>query len=163
MISTQFLRYSYSYISRSKTIEVKDFQSFRRRRIQIFLAVIKFFSDWLTSEFYYSKNVVNRCSFFHFPDRTNEDLHHFTFVPNLAEFEALRAKEQTLSELFGELDLDKDGLIGAEELRDFCEDIGQEITKEGAVRDIALVDANKDGKIDKDEWIELMFPKFNIQ
>lgn len=96
-------------------------------------------------------------------DRTNEDLHHFTFVPNLAEFEALRAKEQTLSELFGELDLDNDGLIGAEELRDFCEDIGQEITKEGAVRDIALVDANKDGKIDKDEWIELMFPKFNIQ
>lgn len=99
----------------------------------------------------------------YFSDRTNEDLHHFTFVPNLAEFEALRAKEQTLSELFGELDLDKDGLIGAEELRDFCEDIGQEITKEGAVRDIALVDANKDGKIDKDEWIELMFPKFNIQ
>lgn len=96
-------------------------------------------------------------------DWTNEDLHHFTFVPNLAEFEAMRTKEQTLSELFGELDLDKDGLIGAEELRDFCEDIGQDITLEGAAKDIALVDGDKDGKIDRDEWIELMFPKFNIQ
>lgn len=96
-------------------------------------------------------------------DWTNEDLHHFTFVPNLAEFEAMRTKEQTLSELFSELDLDKDGLIGAEELRDFCEDIGQDITLERAAKDIALVDGDKDGKIDKDEWIELMFPKFNIQ
>lgn len=96
-------------------------------------------------------------------DWANEDLHHFTFVPNLAEFEAMRTKEQTLSELFSELDLDKDGLIGAEELRDFCEDIGQDITLEGAAKDIALVDGNKDGKIDKDEWIELMFPKFNVQ
>ena len=97
------------------------------------------------------------------PDWTNEDLHHFTFVPNLAEFEAMRTKEQTLSELFSELDLDKDGLIGAVELRDFCEDIGQDITLERAAKDIALVDGDKDGKIDKDEWIELMFPKFNIQ
>lgn len=96
-------------------------------------------------------------------DWTNEDLHHFTFVPNLAEFEAMRTKEQTLSELFSELDLDKDGLIGAAELRDFCEDIGQDITLERAAKDIALVDGDKDGKIDRDEWIELMFPKFNIQ
>lgn len=75
----------------------------------------------------------------------------------------MRTKEQTLSELFTELDLDEDGLIGAAELRDFCEDIGQDITIETAAKDIALVDGNKDGKIDKDEWIELMFPKFNIQ
>ena len=84
-------------------------------------------------------------------------------MPNLAEFEAMRTKEQTLSELFSELDLDKDGLIGAEELKDFCEDIGQDISLERAAKDIALVDTNKDGKIDKDEWIELMFPKFNVQ
>jgi len=96
-------------------------------------------------------------------DWANEDLHHFTFIPNLAEFEAMRTKEQTLSELFTELDLDKDGLIGAAELRDFCEDIGRDITLERAAKDIALVDGDKDGKIDKDEWIELMFPKFNIQ
>lgn len=75
----------------------------------------------------------------------------------------MRTKEQTLSELFTELDLDKDGLIGAEELKDFCEDIERDVTLERAAEDIALVDGDKDGKIDKDEWIELMFPKFNIQ
>ena len=90
-------------------------------------------------------------------------MHHFTFVPNLADFEAMKTKEQTLSELFTELDLDKDGLIGPAELKDFCEDIGQDITLERAAKDISLVDGDKDGKIDKDEWIELMFPKFNIQ
>ena len=104
-----------------------------------------------------------KCIFCSPLDWANEDLHQFTFIPNLAEFEAMRTKEQTLSELFTELDLDKDGLIGAAELRDFCEDIGQDITLERAAKDIALVDGNKDGKIDKDEWIELMFPKFNIQ
>lgn len=72
-------------------------------------------------------------------------------------------KEQTLSELFSELDTDKDGLISAKELKDFCEDIGQDTTDENANKDIALVDSDKDGKINRDEWIELMFPKFNIQ
>lgn len=128
------------------------------------------------NRFLYSRNCHRQCPrslfgpiacsnvFFCSPlDWANEDLHQFTFIPNLAEFEAMRTKEQTLSELFTELDLDKDGLIGAAELRDFCEDIGQDITLERAAKDIALVDGNKDGKIDKDEWIELMFPKFNIQ
>lgn len=75
----------------------------------------------------------------------------------------MMTKEQTLSELFMELDTDKDGLIGAAELQSFCEDIGQELTREKAQKDIYLVDSDQDGKINKDEWIELMFPKFNIE
>ena len=75
----------------------------------------------------------------------------------------MRTKEQTLSELFTELDTDNDGLIGAAELKSFCEDIGQDLTLERAAEDIATVDGDKDGKIDTDEWIELMFPRFNIQ
>lgn len=71
-------------------------------------------------------------------------------------------KEQIFLEFFFEFDLDKDGLIGVEELKDFCEDIGQDISLERVVKDIVLVDSNKDGKIDKDEWIELMFLKFNV-
>ncbi|KAK3727902.1 hypothetical protein QZH41_003711 [Actinostola sp. cb2023] len=96
-------------------------------------------------------------------DWTTEDIHHFTFVPNLAEFEAMMTKEQTLSELFSELDTDRDGLISSKELKEFCEDIGQAITDESASKDIAMVDKDKDGKINMDEWIELMFPKFNIE
>ncbi|XP_032233796.1 uncharacterized protein LOC5509081 isoform X2 [Nematostella vectensis] len=96
-------------------------------------------------------------------DWTTEELHHYTFVPNLAEFEAMLTKEQTLAELFTELDTNKDGLICAKELKEFCDDIGQDISLDQAKQDIALVDTNNDGKIDKDEWVELMFPKFNIQ
>ena len=75
----------------------------------------------------------------------------------------MMTKEQTLAELFTELDSDHDGLIGALELKEFCEDIGQDLPLERAAKDIATVDSNKDGKIDTDEWIELMFPRFNIQ
>lgn len=84
-------------------------------------------------------------------------------MPNLAEFEAMMTKEQTLAELFSELDTDSDGLISSKELKEFCEDIGQDITDERASKDIETVDSDKDGKINRDEWIELMFPKFNIQ
>lgn len=97
-----------------------------------------------------------------FLDWVNEDLYQFIFIFNLVEFEVMRMKEQILFELFIEFDLDKDGLIGVVELRDFCEDIGQDIILERVVKDIVLVDGNKDGKIDKDEWIEFMFLKFNI-
>jgi len=75
----------------------------------------------------------------------------------------MMTKEQTLSELFTELDTDDDGLISAQEMKEFCEDIGQDITDERARKDIESVDNDKDGKINRDEWIELMFPKFNIQ
>lgn len=95
-----------------------------------------------------------------------EDLNqnaNFTYTPNLADFEAMRHKEQTLSEIFTELDTDKDGKIGAEELFTFCEDIGQVMTLEKAQKDIKRFDADNDGKIVKDEWIELMFPQFNVQ
>ena len=84
-------------------------------------------------------------------------------MPNLADFEAMRRKEQTLSEIFTELDMDKDGKIGPEELRSFCEDIGREMTLEMAQKDINHFDSDNDGKIVKDEWIELMFPQFNVQ
>ena len=55
-----------------------------------------------------------------------------TYMPNLADFEAMRHKEQTLSEIFTELDTDRDGKIGAEELLSFCEDIGRVMTLEKA-------------------------------
>lgn len=87
----------------------------------------------------------------------------FTYTPNLADFEAMRHKEQTLSEIFTELDTDQDGKIGAEELLSFCEDIGRVMTLEKAQKDIKHYDGDKDGKIVKDEWIELMFPQFNVQ
>jgi Ca2+-binding EF-hand superfamily protein len=87
----------------------------------------------------------------------------FTYTPSLADFEAMRRKEQTLSEIFTELDTDDDGKIGAEELLSFCEDIGRVMTLEKAQKDIKHFDADKDGKIVKDEWIELMFPQFNVQ
>lgn len=87
----------------------------------------------------------------------------FTYTPNLADFEAMRHKEQTLSEIFTELDTDRDGKIGAEELLSFCEDIGQVMTLEKAKNDVKHFDGDQDGKIVRDEWIELMFPQFNVQ
>ena len=98
-----------------------------------------------------------------FLDWSAGELNLLTFIPNLADFEAMMTKEQTLSELFTELDTDKDGLIGVTELQTFCEDIGQDLTREKAQKDIYLVDRDNDGKINKDEWIELMFPRFNIE
>lgn len=75
----------------------------------------------------------------------------------------MRRKEQTLSEIFTELDTDKDGKIGAEEILSFCEDIGRVMTLDKVEKDIKHYDTDKDGKIVKDEWIELMFPQFNVQ
>ncbi|XP_046859113.1 uncharacterized protein LOC124452580 isoform X2 [Xenia sp. Carnegie-2017] len=95
-----------------------------------------------------------------------EDLNQnegFTYTPSLADFEAMRRKEQTLSEIFTELDTDKDGKIGAEEILSFCEDIGRVMTLDKVEKDIKHYDTDKDGKIVKDEWIELMFPQFNVQ
>jgi Ca2+-binding EF-hand superfamily protein len=100
--------------------------------------------------------------FVSFPVDLNQNA-SITYTPNLADFEAMRRKEQTLSEIFTELDTDQDGKIGAEELLSFCEDIGTVMTLEKAQKDIKHFDADNDGKIVKDEWIELMFPQFNVQ
>ena len=67
-----------------------------------------------------------------------------------------------MAEMFSDLDTDKDGLVNAEEILNFFLDIGKDLTLEQVKKDVASVDGDNDGKIDKDEWIELMFPKFNV-
>lgn len=87
----------------------------------------------------------------------------FDYIPNLIDFEAMLDKEETLAEFFEDLDTDNNNKLSADEVKTFLEDIGKDVDIEEIVKEMKSLGVGDDCKIDKDGFIEMMFPKFNIQ
>lgn len=77
------------------------------------------------------------------------------------EFEAMLDKQDTLSDFFVELDADKDGKVSISEIQAFLEDIGKKVTIEELMRDLKSMEI--DENVDKDAFIEIMFPRFQMK
>ncbi|XP_065655539.1 uncharacterized protein LOC100199092 isoform X4 [Hydra vulgaris] len=82
------------------------------------------------------------------------------FYPNLNDFEAMLDKADVLSEIFDELTNNKDNTISSVEIKSFLDDIGTNLSIEELVSEMENIGTDKSGQIDKDGFIELMFPKF---
>jgi len=87
----------------------------------------------------------------------------FDYIPNLNDFDAMLEKEDTLSDFFDDLDTDKDEKLSAEEVKTFLQDIGEEVEIQTLINDMKSIGIDGNGKLDKDGFIEMMFPKFQIQ
>lgn len=85
------------------------------------------------------------------------------FYPSLNDFDAMLDKQDTLSEFFDDLDLDKDDKLSAEQVKSFLEDIGKEVPVEEVSKEMGNIGTDSEGRIDRDGFIELMFPKFHMQ
>ena len=86
----------------------------------------------------------------------------FDFIPNLNDFEAMLDKEDTLLDFFDDLDTDEDDKLSANEVKTFLEDIGKDVCIEKIIEEMNSIGIDDSGKIDRDGFIELMFPKFQI-
>ena len=73
------------------------------------------------------------------------------------------AKEDTLSELFDDLDSDKDEKVSADQVKSFLEDIGQEVKMAEIVDEMKKIGIDEKCQIDRDGFVEMMFPKFHMQ
>lgn len=73
------------------------------------------------------------------------------------------AKEDTLSELFDDLDSDKDEKVSADQVKSFLEDIGQEVKMAEIVDEMKKIGIDENCRIDRDGFVEMMFPKFHMQ
>lgn len=71
-------------------------------------------------------------------------------------------KEDTLSEFFEDLDTDHDNKLSAEEVQTFLEDIGKDVSIDEIVEEMKTIGIDDSGKIDRDGFIEMMFPKFQV-
>ena len=87
----------------------------------------------------------------------------FDFIPNLNDFESMLAKEDTLSELFDDLDSDKDEKVSADQVKSFLEDIGQDVKMDEIVDEMKKMGIDEKCRIDRDGFVEMMFPKFHMQ
>lgn len=86
----------------------------------------------------------------------------FDYVPNMIDFEAMLDKEDALAEFFEDLDTDHDEKLSAEEVQTFLEDIGKDVTIDNIIDEMKNIGIDDSGKIDRDGFIEMMFPKFQI-
>ena len=77
------------------------------------------------------------------------------------EFEAMLDKQDTLSDFFVDLDADKDGKVSISEIQTFLEDIGKKVTIEELMKDLKSMEI--DENIDKDAFVEIMFPRFQMK
>lgn len=72
-------------------------------------------------------------------------------------------KGDALSDFFDDLDTDHDSKLSTEEVQTFLSDIGKDITTDELADEMKKIGIGDSGKIDKDGFIEFMFPRFNIQ
>lgn len=72
-------------------------------------------------------------------------------------------KQEALTEFFMDLDGDKDGKISLEDVQNFLEDIGKKVSLEEIKKGLKSIDVDVNGNIDKDTFIEIMFPRFQMQ
>lgn len=87
----------------------------------------------------------------------------FDYIPNLVDFEAMLDKEDALAEFFDDLDTDHDEKLSANEVQNFLEDIGKEVSIDDVIKEMKNIGIDDSGKIDRDGFIEMMFPKFQIR
>lgn len=80
----------------------------------------------------------------------------------MIDFEAMLDKEDALAEFFEDLDTDHDEKLSAEEVQTFLEDIGKDVTIDNIIDEMKNIGIDDSGKIDRDGFIEMMFPKFQI-
>jgi len=85
------------------------------------------------------------------------------YVPSFDDFEAMLEKGEALSEFFDDLDTDSDSKLSTQEVQTFLSDIGKDIATDQLLEEMKKIGIGDSGKIDKDGFIELMFPRFNIQ
>ena len=96
-------------------------------------------------------------------EEPNFSLQFVNYIPSLNEFEAMLDKQETLSEFFTDLDADKDGKVSLSEVQTFLEDIGKEVSLEELKMDLESMEIDGNDSIDKDAFIEIMFPRFQMK
>lgn len=77
------------------------------------------------------------------------------------DFEAMLDKQDTLSDFFLDLDGDNDGKVSLRDVQNFLEDIGKVVSLDELKKDAQSNDVND--TIDKDTFIEIMFPRFQMK
>ena len=90
-------------------------------------------------------------------------LQFLNYIPNLNDFESMLDKQDTLSEFFVDLDTDKDGKVTLSDVRSFLEDIGNSVSMEELKKDLKSVEVDTNESIDKDGFLEIMFPRFQMR
>ncbi len=85
------------------------------------------------------------------------------YIPNLNDFEQMLDKQETLSDFFMDLDEDGDGHVSLDQVQGFLSDIGKNISLEELKKDLKAMEADVNDKIDKDAFIEIMFPRFQMR
>ncbi len=90
-------------------------------------------------------------------------LQFLDYIPNLNDFEAMLDKQDTLLEFFADLDTDHDGKVTLSQVQSFLEDIGKNISIEELKKDLKSIETDANGNIDKDGFIEIMFPRFQMR
>lgn len=80
----------------------------------------------------------------------------------MIDFEAMLDKEDALAEFFEDLDTDHDEKLSAKEVQTFLEDIGKDVTIDDIIDEMKNIGIDDSGRIDRDGFIEMMFPKFQI-
>ena len=90
-------------------------------------------------------------------------LQFINYIPSLNEFDAMLDKQETLSDFFSDLDADKDGRVSLSEVQTFLEDIGKKVSLEELKTDLQSMEIDANDSIDKDAFIEIMFPRFQMK
>eukprot|EP00795_Rhopilema_esculentum_P013840 gene13840-4778_t len=93
----------------------------------------------------------------------NLSLQFLNYIPNLNDFESMLDKQEALSDFFVDLDQDKDGKVSLKDVQNFLEDIGKKISIEEIKKDLNSVDIDLCDSLDKDTFIEFMFPRFQMR
>jgi len=89
-----------------------------------------------------------------YDDDGNGTIEFFEFVNMMAaKFEG---NDDNVKKIFEQLDTDKDGLIGKEELIEFMKKLGKQVTPEQADLMIKEADSDNDGKINFSEFHAIM-------
>ena len=117
----------------------------------------------LYSSFSSQSNSHIRILIFVLGEGQNVSLQFLNYIPNFNDFDAMLDKQEALTEFFMDLDGDKDGKISLEDVQNFLEDIGKKVSLEEIKKDLKSIDVDMNGNIDKDTFIEIMFPRFQMQ
>lgn len=99
----------------------------------------------------------------HLGEDQSFSLQFVNYIPSLNDFEAMLDKQETLSDFFVDLDTNRDGKVSLSEVQSFLEDIGKETSLEELEKDAQSIELDVNGNIDKDTFIEIMFPRFQMK
>lgn len=109
-----------------------------------------------------SNNLVFTKDFVFLGEQSPISIEVFDYIPNLIDFEAMLDKEDTLFEFFEDLDTDRDNKLTAKEVQTFLEDIGKDVSIDDIIKEMQKIGIDDSGKIDRDGFVEMMFPRFQV-